>query len=418
MRTLFRGVYLLMSTQRQTKIMTICLAVFLLVALFSVTNTLADCTVRFTGRVDMPESPSGSACIGNYKVPVVVYDVLEDPCNALSFYGFPLEVAYDEAQNLDSFDMVEVYGYACTNNCTFMQCGMIDATKTSSEDYYIGIIPEANFSADPIIGIGPLVVSFADSSTGAIESWSWDFDNDGTEDSSEQNPSITYYAHSCEDLYTVSLTVSGPAGGSDTETKTDYIIIYPTPNAGFGAAPISGPPPLCVHFTPYNSCSSVIDNWSWDFDNDGIADSTYRYPQHCYESVGFYTVSLTVSGPYGSDTETRTDFINVHTDPIIYDLRRGHSEPGDILKIDGVSFGDGTNSMIHFGKKELPSDHKRIKVWTDTQIRVKIPKKKYVKNECSWFKGEDTRKLKLWVTVGGIDSNVKRLTLTKPLDCQ
>jgi hypothetical protein len=56
------------------------LAFISLVVLFSVPNILADCTVRFTGSVDMPESPSSPICIGDYDVPVVIYEVLEDPC--------------------------------------------------------------------------------------------------------------------------------------------------------------------------------------------------------------------------------------------------------------------------------------------------------------------------------------------------
>ncbi|NIQ88288.1 MAG: PKD domain-containing protein, partial [Deltaproteobacteria bacterium] len=57
---------------------------------------------------------------------------------------------------------------------------------------------------------------------GDVDTWSWDFDNDGTEDSTEQNPVYTYTTGG---TYTVSLTASG-LGGSDTNTKTDYITVY------------------------------------------------------------------------------------------------------------------------------------------------------------------------------------------------
>ena len=68
--------------------------------------------------------------------------------------------------------------------------GSDDETKVS----YITVAeplakPVANFTADPVQGIAPLDVQFTDVSTGdAITAWAWDFENDGTIDSTEQNP--------------------------------------------------------------------------------------------------------------------------------------------------------------------------------------------------------------------------------------
>ena len=67
----------------------------------------------------------------------------------------------------------------------------------------------ASFTADETIGASPFTVNFADHSVAStgnnIVSWAWDFDNDGTIDSNDPNPSWTY---SDEEAYTVSLTVS------------------------------------------------------------------------------------------------------------------------------------------------------------------------------------------------------------------
>jgi len=81
--------------------------------------------------------------------------------------------------------------------------------------------PAANFSSSPRTGTAPLEVSFTDSSAGDIDTWSWDFDNNGSIDSTLQNPTYTY---ADTGTYTVSLQVTGP-GGADTETKTDYITV-------------------------------------------------------------------------------------------------------------------------------------------------------------------------------------------------
>lgn len=49
----------------------------------------------------------------------------------------------------------------------------------------------ADCTANPQSGNAPLVVSFIDESTSSdtIDSWQWDFQNDGVIDSYEQNPS-------------------------------------------------------------------------------------------------------------------------------------------------------------------------------------------------------------------------------------
>lgn len=84
----------------------------------------------------------------------------------------------------------------------------------------------ADFQAIPLSGNAPLTVQFTDLSTSqntTITSWEWDFDNDGTTDSYEQNPSRFF---GTPGSYTVSLTVSDGTF-SDSETKTNYITVNP-----------------------------------------------------------------------------------------------------------------------------------------------------------------------------------------------
>ncbi len=79
----------------------------------------------------------------------------------------------------------------------------------------------AGFEADPTSGNAPLEVQFTDMSIGDIISWQWDFDNDGTFDSDEQNPVWTY-----EDVgyYTVKLII-GNGTVTDTAIKQNYIYV-------------------------------------------------------------------------------------------------------------------------------------------------------------------------------------------------
>jgi PKD repeat protein len=170
--------------------------------------------------------------------------------------------------------------------------------------------PIVDFVADPTTGEAPLDVLFTDQSTGAITSWSWDFGDGGT--STVQNPSHMYTSAG---TYTVSLTVSD-SSSSDTETKVNYIVVanpLSAPVADFAGSPRSGEALLLVSFTDLSEGN--IDSWSWDFGDGG--SSTAQNPSHIYMSAGTFNVSLTVTGPGGSDDETKTGYITVNPLPNI-----------------------------------------------------------------------------------------------------
>jgi PKD repeat protein len=86
-----------------------------------------------------------------------------------------------------------------------------------------GLVPSAAFDAEPLSGSRSLRVDFTDLSTQSPTSWSWDF-GDG-QSSTDQNPTH-YYRRA--GTYTVALTATN-ANGSDTETKTDYIVVSKKP---------------------------------------------------------------------------------------------------------------------------------------------------------------------------------------------
>ncbi len=89
--------------------------------------------------------------------------------------------------------------------------------------------PEANFSANSTSGVAPLIVQFTDSSTGNPDSWEWDFDGDGINDSSVKNPVWTY---EIPGTYTVTLKATNTTYGNDTETKTGYITVTEERSSG------------------------------------------------------------------------------------------------------------------------------------------------------------------------------------------
>ena len=90
-----------------------------------------------------------------------------------------------------------------------------------------------------------------------------------------------------------------------------YVYAFTEPEAqfvaDFSANPTKGPAPFTVSFTDQSTGS--ITSWEWDF-GDGSA-SNIQNPSHTYTAIGTYTVSLTVAGPEGSDTNTKADYIKV-----------------------------------------------------------------------------------------------------------
>ena len=115
----------------------------------------------------------------------------------------------------------------------------------------------ANFTATPLSGCAPLVVRFADQSTGTPNYWKWDLGN-GTI-SFLQNPSVTYFNPG---QYNVKLVVKNAANDADSIVKNQYITIYATPTVAFTAAPLTGCFPLPVTFTDQSTAGNgTITSW-------------------------------------------------------------------------------------------------------------------------------------------------------------
>ena len=108
------------------------------------------------------------------------------------------------------------------------------ATVTNGIDARIGNpvslgpvpLPVASFTATPTMGALPLVVQFSDTSTGGVGAWWWDFDNDGTVDSTVQNPSYTY---TVAGQYSVRLEV-GNFGGTNAVVRSNLVYAGIAPN--------------------------------------------------------------------------------------------------------------------------------------------------------------------------------------------
>ena len=208
--------------------------------------------------------------------------------------------------------------------------------------------PVTAFEANPTGGDAPLPVDFTDLSTGEVTEWAWDFGDGGS--ATVRNPTHVY---SLPGTWTVSLTTTGP-GGSDTLVKDGYLIVtHPAPGAAFSATPTSGTAPLSVQFTDLTT--GEVTDWAWDFGEGGSAST--QNPAHVYSAAGTWTVSLTATGPGGSDTLVKDGYVVV-TPPAPVAAFTGAPRSGDATlpvqftdtstgEVDSWywDFGDGTTSV-------------------------------------------------------------------------
>jgi thermitase len=122
-------------------------------------------------------------------------------------------------------DPSHVYDTAGTYTVTLTATNAGGSDEVVMTDYITvtatPVPPVAAFTADVTSGTAPLTVQFTDQSTGFPTAWAWDFDNDGTVNSEQQNPSHVY---DTAGTYTVTLAVTN-AGGSDDVVMTDYIAV-------------------------------------------------------------------------------------------------------------------------------------------------------------------------------------------------
>ena len=205
-------------------------------------------------------------------------------------------------------------------------------------------IPE--FTGSPRPGAIPLNVTFTDLSTNSPTSWLWNF-GDG-QYSTLQNPTNTY---SSAGNYSVRLEVANEGGSNATE-KAGYVFTYIPAVANFTNStgyPRTGPASLTVYFTDLSTGSPY--SFLWHFGDIAIVNtSTMQNPGHTYDTIGLYSVNLTVANTYSSSSLVRTGYINVTTPiPEVYifpNTTSGYA-PLPVL-LEGLASNSPTSWLWHF----------------------------------------------------------------------
>jgi PKD repeat protein len=128
------------------------------------------------------------------------------------------------------------------------------------------------------------------------------------------------------------------------------------PIVTISGTPTSGILPLAVSLSHVNT-GGPIDIWNWDFGDGGT--STSQNPSHIYNTAGKYTIRLTVTGPGGTVTATKYNYLNVTALPPVINFQASKTIGASPLSVSFTAtntggpvyswlwdFGDGFSSSI------------------------------------------------------------------------
>jgi PKD repeat protein len=232
--------------------------------------------------------------------------------------------------------------------------------------------PSASFTATPDGTQVAFDASDSADADGTIASYAWDFGDDST--GSGKTVDHTYAGPG---TYSVRLTVTDNAGGTDTQTKDVTITANQKPVAAFSSSSTD----LRASFDGRASSDpdGSIASYSWDF-GDGAA-GTGATPEHTYAQAGTYTVELKVTDDDGAaDTVSHGVVISapIAADEFSRSLATGwgSADVGGAWTLTGssslFSVTDGSGNIKMAAAGSGPSAKLSTPSSTDTDLRLQF----------------------------------------------
>lgn len=201
---------------------------------------------------------------------------------------------------------------------------------------------EAAFVAAPLVGCVPHEVVFEDRSTNALE-WHWAM---GTGDSTkDQHPVYTYTEPG---TYDITLAIKNRLGCEDTLRRTAYIESqHLIPRFAIERRE-RGCLPFEVSFEDRSLSGANITDWLWEF-GDG-ATSTEQHPTHVYDSLGNFSIRLTVTNELGcSKTRVVHDMVQATQPRAAFEVNYPTNCPENAITFVSFAQGEGLRYAWDFG---------------------------------------------------------------------
>ena len=199
--------------------------------------------------------------------------------------------------------------------------------------------PVASFTSNlTTVCVGDCV-QFTDLSTGTPTGWAWSFGGGSPSTSTAQNPNICF---NTAGTFPVELQVTNFSGTDDT-IALGYITVLncPLPQSNFSVSSTSLCPGDCLTFF---DGSAFATGWIWNFPGATPSFDTAQNPINiCYPDPGQYDVTLIVTNSTGSDTLTRTMWIDV--DSCLLPIATVNVEDDSICVGECVQFFGPTNNI-------------------------------------------------------------------------
>jgi gliding motility-associated-like protein len=162
--------------------------------------------------------------------------------------------------------------------------------------------PTANFTASSTNICEGDCIDLSDNSTGTnISNWDWAFNGANLVSSTDQNP--TNICYDAAGTYDITLTVTDDIGTDDVTQSITVSNCVSAPVADFSLNTTLICKGDCISFTDLSTGDPTI--WNWTFEEGNPDFSTDQNPSEvCYDSIGTFDVTLTVTNSGGTDQTT------------------------------------------------------------------------------------------------------------------
>lgn len=201
--------------------------------------------------------------------------------------------------------------------------------ETSSTVFISSLTPSITIDTTPLTGCNPSSFTIQNTTTGneGLAAWGWYFGDSGVPsdwynfyshitdfdlfynvyvnqaNDTLYNPDSTYagtyiapyHEYDTSGLFSIYLVVTGAGSGCvDTVSLVNSVRIYQNPSALYSQDVLTGCAPLVVNFEDTSAQGDApIVSWDWNF-GDGNTD-TLTNPEHTFQIVGTFPVTLTVT---------------------------------------------------------------------------------------------------------------------------